>query len=210
MTQATAIAAAITSAPRDQDWANELTACVERARNGLLACREPDGHWCGELEGDTILESEFVLLLAFLGRSDDSRVGLAANYLRQKQQADGGWPNYPGGPAEISVSVKAYFALKIAGDSADAPHMKRAADAIRRLGGAEATNSFTRFYLALLGQLPYSACPSVPAELMLLPRWFPFNLYAMSAWSRTIFVPLAVVDAFKPVTQLPARMHIRE
>ncbi|MCE9567924.1 MAG: squalene--hopene cyclase [Planctomycetes bacterium] len=210
MTRATAPAAALSLQARDLDWTQELVSSLDRARNGLLALREPDGHWCGELQGDTILESEFVLLLAFLGRSDDSRVLRAANYLREKQQADGSWSNYVGGPVEISVSVKAYFALKIAGDAADAPHMKRAAAVIRANGGAEATNSFTRFYLALLGQLPYSACPSVPAELMLLPKWFAFNIYAMSAWSRTIFVPLSVVDAHKPVTQLPDSMHIRE
>jgi squalene-hopene/tetraprenyl-beta-curcumene cyclase len=196
--------------PRDCDWAEELSATVDRGRAGLLALRQPDGHWCGELEGDTILESEFVLLLAILGRADDSRINPLANYLRKKQASDGGWANYPGGPGEISVSVKAYFALKIAGDSSDASHMKAARERIRTLGGAEATNSFTRFYLALLGQIPYSACPSVPAELMLLPRWFFFNIYAMSAWSRTIFVPLAVVDAHKPVTRLPEAKHIRE
>jgi squalene-hopene/tetraprenyl-beta-curcumene cyclase len=195
---------------RDHDWAEEVASAVERGRAGLAARREPDGHWCGELEGDTILESEFVLLLAFLGKHEDPRVARAANYLRAKQLPAGGWPNYPGGPAEVSVSVKAYFALKIAGDPADAPHMARAAGAVRALGGAENTNSFTRFYLALLGQMPYSACPSVPAELMLLPRWLFFNIYAMSAWSRTIFVPLAVVDAHKPVTRLPESMHIRE
>jgi squalene-hopene/tetraprenyl-beta-curcumene cyclase len=199
-----------TGADRDRDWAEELAGALDRGRRGLTERGEPDGHWCGELEGDTILESEFILLLAFLGRHDDPRVALAANYLRGKQLPAGGWPNYPGGPAEVSVSVKAYFALKIAGDTADAPHMRRAADSIRALGGAESTNSFTRFYLALLGQLPYSACPSVPAELMLLPRWFFFNIYAMSAWSRTIFVPLSVVDAHKPVTRLPDSMHICE
>jgi squalene-hopene/tetraprenyl-beta-curcumene cyclase len=194
----------------DADWAEEVAAALDRGRRGLLARREPDGHWCGELEGDTILESEFVLLLAFLGRRGDGRIPLLANYLRAKQLPGGGWANYPGGPAEVSVSVKAYFALKIAGDPADAPHMRRAAAVIRNSGGAEATNSFTRFYLALLGQVPYSACPSVPAELILLPRWFFFNVYAMSAWSRTIFVPLSVVDAHKPVTTLPESMHIRE
>jgi len=190
--------------------AEEVGDALERGRLGLLARQQPDGHWVGELEGDTILESEFILLLAFLGRSDDRRIRLAANYLLEKQQDDGGWSNYPGGPAEISVSVKAYFALKIAGHDAVEPRMRRAAAVIRQLGGAEATNSFTRFYLALLGQLPYAACASVPAEIVLLPRWFFFNLYAMSAWSRTIFVPLAVVDAFKPVTPLPESMHIRE
>ena len=191
-------------------WREEVTAALDRGRLGLLARQEPDGHWVGELEGDTILESEFVLLLAFLGRSSDARIGPLANYLLKHQLADGGWANYPGGPAEVSVSVKAYFALKIAGHSADEPHMRRAAACIRALGGAETTNSFTRFYLALLGQVPYSACPSVPAEIILLPRWFYFNVYAMSAWSRTIFVPLSVVDAFKPVTRLSDKQGIRE
>ena len=200
-----------TPSDRDRDWAEELAAALDRGRRGLLARREPDGHWVGELEGDTILESEFVLLLAFLGRHDDPRVRARRRTTSSsKQLPDGGWPNYPGGPAEVSVSVKAYFALKLAGDAADEPHMQRAAEVIRALGGAEATNWFTRFYLALLGQLPYSACPSVPAEMMLLPRWFSFNIYAMSAWSRTIFVPLVVVDAHKPVTRLPESMHIRE
>lgn len=191
-------------------WLDSVADAVDRGRGGLLARQRSDGHWVGELEGDTILESEFVLLLAFLGKAEDSRVRLAANYLRARQLPDGGWANYPGGPAEVSVSVKAYFALKIAGHAADEPHMRRAAETVHRLGGAEATNSFTRFYLALLGQVPYSACPSVPAELILLPRWFFFNIYAMSAWSRTIFVPLSVVDAYKPVTALPERMHVRE
>ena len=196
--------------PRDQDWAEEVSAAIEHGREGLLARQNPDGHWVGELEGDTILESEFLLLLAFLGNYDDPRIETAANYLRHTQLTTGGWSNYPGGPAEVSVSVKAYFALKIAGLSATDPSMVRAAKVIRELGGAEATNSFTRFYLALLGQVPYNACPSVPVELMLLPRWFFFNIYAMSAWSRTIFVPLSVVDAYKPVSRLPEAMHIRE
>jgi squalene-hopene/tetraprenyl-beta-curcumene cyclase len=196
--------------PRDHDWAEEVVAAIDRSRTGLLACQNDDGHWVGELEGDTILESEYILLLAFLERRDDPRVKLAANYLRNQQLPTGGWSNYPGGPPEVSVSVKAYFALKIAGDAVTEPHMIRAMEVIRGLGGAEATNSFTRFYLALLGQLPYSACPSVPVELVLLPRWFFFNIYAMSAWSRTIFVPLSVVDAYKPVARLPESMHIRE
>ena len=195
---------------RDLAWFEEVAGGVERGRAGLLARQQPDGHWVGELEGDTLLGSEFVLLLTFLGKHDDPRIQFAANHLLKHQQPGGGWSNYAGGPVEVSVSVKAYFALKIAGHSADAPHMTRAAAAIRAHGGAEATNSFTRFYLALLGQVPYSACPSVPAEIILLPRWFYFNIYAMSAWSRTIFVPLSVVDAHKPVTQLPEAMHVRE
>ncbi len=183
---------------------------AERGRRGLLDRQQPDGHWVGELEGDTILESEFILLLAFLGKADDPRVRLAANYLLEKQLPSGGWPNYPGGPAEASVSVKAYLALKIAGHADDEPRMRRAAAEIRTIGGAEATNSFTRFYLAMLGQLPYAACASVPAEIILFPRWFYFHVYAMSAWSRTIFVPLSIVDAYKPVTRLPEARGCRE
>jgi squalene-hopene/tetraprenyl-beta-curcumene cyclase len=195
---------------RSAAWLDETAQAAERGRRGLLERQRPDGHWVGELQGDTILESEFILLLAFLGKADDPRVRLAANYLLQQELPEGGWGNYPGGPAELSTSVKAYFALKIAGHDANEPRLRRTARRIRDLGGAEAANSFTRFYLAMLGQLPYSACASVPVEIVLLPRWFFFNMYAMSAWSRTIFVPLSVVDAFKPVTKLPERMAIAE
>lgn len=190
-----------------QDAVREST---DRARTALLSQQRGDGHWVGELEGDTILESEFVLLLAFLERDTDPRIPKLANYLLTRQLPDGGWPNYPGGPAELSVTVKAYFALKIAGHSPDDPRMRRAAATVRRLGGAEQSNSFTRFYLALLGQIPYANCPTVPVEMVLLPRWFYFNIYAMSAWSRTIVVPLAVVNAFRPVRELPDAWSIRE
>src|SRR5262249_1544045 len=128
---------------------------LERARRHLLALQQPDGHWVGELQGDTILESEYVLLMAFLGRARDARVAQAARYTLAQQLPGGGWNNYPGGPAELSVSVKAYFALKLAGHDANAPSMRRACDLIRSLGGAADCNSFTKFYLALLGQFPY-------------------------------------------------------
>jgi squalene-hopene/tetraprenyl-beta-curcumene cyclase len=176
----------------------------------LLDRQKDDGHWVGELQGDTILESEWVLLMAFLGRERDDRVRRAANYILTHQQADGGWSNYPGGPPDLSVSVKAYLALKIVGEPADAPHMRKAAEVIRSLGGAAASNSFTKFYLALLGQFPYDNCATVPPELVLLPRWFYFNVYAMSSWSRTIFVPLSLVSAYRPVRRLPDEAGIRE
>ncbi len=194
------------AAPR----AGRLHAAVRAARRALLDRQKPDGHWVGELQGDTILESEWILLMAFLGREQDDRVRQAANYILQHQQAAGGWANYPGGPADLSVSVKAYLALKIAGHAADTLPMKRAAAEIRSLGGPVGCNSFTKFYLALLGQFPYANCPAVPPELVLLPRWFYFNVYAMSSWSRTIFVPLSIVSAHKPVRHLPAEMGIAE
>ena len=120
---------------------------------------------------------------------------------------EGGWAMYPGGALEISGSVKAYFALKLTGHDPAADYMVRAREAIRAQGGADCVNSFTRFFLALLGQIPYSICPAVPPELVLLPKWFPINLYALSAWSRTIVVPLSIVSAMQPVRQLATHAY---
>src|SRR5215471_17463291 len=114
-----------------------VESAIESAQRYLLSIQHADGHWCGELEGDTILESEYILTLHFLGRLGEDRVRKAADYLRRKQLPGGGWPNYEGGPPDVSVSVKAYFALKLVGDDADAPHMARAREVIRRLGGIE-------------------------------------------------------------------------
>jgi squalene-hopene/tetraprenyl-beta-curcumene cyclase len=187
-----------------------LQAAIDRGRQRLLALQKADGHWVGELQGDTILESEFILLLAFLGRETDERVTKAARYIRAQQQPDGGWSNYPGGPADVSVSVKAYFALKIAGHDANADYMKRAREVIRGLGGAAACNSFTKFYLALLGEFPYDNCASVPPEMVLLPKWAYVNIYAFSSWTRTIVVPLSIFSAHRPVRHLPEALGIRE
>src|SRR6266852_1750602 len=123
---------------------------------------------------------------------------------------EGGWNNYPEGPPDLSVSVKAYFALKLAGHNPDADYMVRARELIRSLGGAAGCNSFTKFYLALLGQFPYANCPAVPPEIMFLPRWAYFNIYAMSSWTRTIVIPLSIFYACKPVRNLPDQMGIRE
>lgn len=187
-----------------------LRAAVHAARHALLSRQKLDGHWVGELQGDTILESEYALLLAFLGRHDDPALPKLTTYILAQQQPAGGWSNYPGGPADVSVSVKAYFALKLAGHAADAPHMSRAADVIRGLGGADACNSFTRFYLAMLTQIPYRNCPAVPPELVLLPRWCYIHLGAMSSWTRTIVVPLSVVYARKPAIIVPKGRDIHE
>jgi squalene-hopene/tetraprenyl-beta-curcumene cyclase len=183
---------------------------LQRARRRLLSLQRSDGHWVGELQGDTILESEYILLMAFLGREGEEKPHKAARYLLQQQLPQGGWNNYPGGSFEISVSVKAYFALKLTGHDPDAPYMVRAREQIRAHGGAARCNSFTKFYLALLGQVPYRNCPVVPPELLLLPRWVYVNLYAMSAWTRTIVVPLSVFSAHKPVRALPQAKGIRE
>ena len=179
----------------------------------LLARQHRDGHWRGPLEGDSILESEYLILLAWDGRIDGplrERARSAARRILDLQLAEGGWAIHPGGTADVSASVKAYLALKAVGHSADTEPMRRARKAIARAGGPWAVNSFTRFYLALVGQMPYAACPAVPPEMVLLPKWFPINLGSVSAWSRTMIVPLSLMWAFKPVRHLPAERGIGE
>jgi len=194
----------------DPAQSSPVVAAVDRTRRCLLARQAADGHWVGELQGDTILESEFILLMAFLGREGEERVAKAARYILTQQMPAGGWNNYPDGPADLSVSVKAYFALKLAGHDPDLPYMRRACAVIRDLGGAARCNSFTQFYLALLGQFPYANCPAVPPEMMLLPKWSYFNIYAMSSWTRTIVIPLSIFYAHKPVRVLPQELCIPE
>lgn len=199
------------SDPRDlRLLGRPLRRAIARTRQWLLDRQAVDGSWCAELEGDTILESETILLLAYLGEEDSDLARRAAAYLVDKQLPEGGWAMYPGGDAEISGSVKAYFALKLTGHDSSAEYMQRARRAILAHGGADAVNSFTRFYLALLGQISYDQCPAVPPEMVLLPKWFPVNLYAISAWSRTIFVPLSIVSALRPVRRIEPKYGIRE
>jgi squalene-hopene/tetraprenyl-beta-curcumene cyclase len=194
----------------EKNLENQVRRAIQAAQDYLLQIQHQDGHWCGELEGDTILESEYILTMHFIGRSDSDRVRKAANYIRRKALPEGGWAIYEGGPPEVSASAKAYLVLKLAGDSADAPHMKRARAVIRNLGGLDATNSFTRIYLAIFGQYPWERCPAVPPEIILLPRSVPINLYEMSSWTRGIVVPLAVIWAIKPYSPVPASASIKE
>jgi squalene-hopene/tetraprenyl-beta-curcumene cyclase len=183
---------------------------ARRAATWLAARQSPDGHWRAPLEGDTILESEYLLLLAWLGRLDLPQASAAGRRILHEQLPSGGWAIYPGGPVDVSASVKAYLALKLLGHDPDEPPLRRAREAIGRAGGPWAVNSFTRFYLALLGQMSYAACPAVPPEIVLLPDWFPVNLHRVSAWSRTMIVPLSLMWAFKPVRTIPAERGIGE
>ncbi|MCE9604797.1 MAG: terpene cyclase/mutase family protein [Planctomycetia bacterium] len=196
--------------PEHQRLAAPLRRAISRTRQWLLGEQADDGSWCAELEGDTILESEYILLLAFLGKHDSEIALKCARYILEKQNADGGWSQYPGGKFDISISVKAYFALKLTGHEPSSAEMQKARKGILLHGGADAVNSFTRFYLALLGQISYDQCPAVPPEMMLLPKWFPINIYAMSAWSRTIVVPMAIMWAYRPVAELDPALGIRE
>ncbi len=185
-------------------------AAAARTAAWLLDRQAEDGHWRGPLEGDTILESEYILIVAWAGRIDDPAVAGCARRIRGQQLPSGGWAIYPGGPVDVSASVKAYLALKLTGHAPHSEPLVRARAAIRAAGGPWAVNSFTRFYLALLGQIPYAACPAVPPEMVLLPEWFPVNLHRVSAWSRTMIVPLSLMWAFKPRRDVAADRGIAE
>src|SRR6476646_6658844 len=202
--------AGVGAPPGHGELLQRVSAATESTREWLLARQHADGHWCAELEGDTILESEYILLLAWLGRERSAIARKCAAYIVEKQLPTGGWSMYPGGKLEISGSVKAYFALKLTGHDPDADYMRLARQAIRAAGGVDAVNSFTRFYLALLGQISYDHCPAVPPELILLPKWSPINVYRMSAWSRTIVVPLSIMWAFRPQRHIAPELGISE
>ncbi len=187
-----------------------LQEAVERGAQCLLSLQAQEGFWMGELEADTTLESDYIFYLHVLGKADPERIAKLANYVRRRQLADGGWSIYPGGPSELNATVKAYFALKLAGDSADAAHLDKARQCVHALGGLEATNSYTRFYLALVGAVGWEMVPAVPPELLLLPNWFYLNIYEMSSWTRGIVIPLAILYAHKPRWSLPARARVEE
>jgi squalene-hopene/tetraprenyl-beta-curcumene cyclase len=187
-----------------------LNSAIERATQSLLAKQSAGGWWVGELQGDSILESEYILLKWILSQETDPDLVKVANYLRRLQNPDGGWSQYPGGPPDISGCVEAYFALKLSGDDPNAPHMTKARQLILQLGGAEKSNTFSRFYYACLGQISFDSCPSIPPEVVFLPQWFYFNLYNVSAWTRTMILPLGIVTTLRPVRQLPEHLGIRE
>jgi squalene-hopene/tetraprenyl-beta-curcumene cyclase len=184
---------------------------LDRATASLVSMQQESGFWCGELEGDSILQSEYILLKYIIEQENDPRLPKIANYLRTQQRPDdGAWIQYPGGSPDLSATVKAYFALKLLGDNINAPHMKKARDLILSMGGAERCNTYSKFYLAALGQMHYDSIPVIPPELVLLPKWFYFHLDKVSAWSRTMIMPLAVVSSYRPVRQLPATRSIME
>jgi squalene-hopene/tetraprenyl-beta-curcumene cyclase len=187
-----------------------LDAAIEAARDALIRRQNADGCWEFELEADCTIPAEYIMMMHFLGEIDAQLERKIAVYLRARQADHGGWPLYHGGALDVSCSVKVYFALKLAGDTPDAPHMQRAREAILRYGGAAASNVFTRIALALFGQLPWRGVPYVPVEIVLLPRWFPFNLYKVSYWSRTVMVPLTILCTLKPRACNPRQVQLRE
>lgn len=184
---------------------------IRRSQSWLLGRQHPgEGFWVAELEADTTLTSEYLMLRRFLDLVDPERERKAVRYFRATQLADGGWPIYSGGPSEISTSVKAYFALKLAGVSADEPFMVRARECILSKGGVVSANVFTKITLALFDQYDWEGVPSMPPEIMLLPQSLYLSIYSMSYWSRAVLIPLLIVFANRPVCRVPVDQGIRE
>jgi squalene-hopene/tetraprenyl-beta-curcumene cyclase len=191
--------------------ANGLETSIRSATQALLGFRKADGHWVFELEADCTIPAEYVLLRHYLAEPVDTVLeAKIAKYLRRIQGAHGGWPLVHDGEFDMSASVKAYFALKMIGDSVDAPHMVRAREAIHAHGGASKSNVFTRFLFALYGVTTWRATPVLPVEITLLPMWSPFHLNRISYWARTTLVPLLVLAALKPVAKNPKGIGIDE
>jgi squalene-hopene/tetraprenyl-beta-curcumene cyclase len=188
----------------------EIARAIALAQENLLRQQKPDGHWCGELIVDSTLCSDYILFMHWCGEVDAQLQRRCVRHILKRQLPDGGWNIYHGGPSEINASAKAYFALKLAGCSVDAPFMQEARANIIRRGGIPQMNTFSKLYLALLSQFPWKYLPAIPLEMVLLPRWAPFHIYKMSSWSRAMLVPLAIINHFKPTRILPGEKQLHE
>jgi squalene-hopene/tetraprenyl-beta-curcumene cyclase len=188
-----------------------LNQALSRARDHLLSLQDSKGYWVFDLEADCTIPAEYVFLQRFLKRPlvPELSIGLA-KYLRRRQLPDGGWSLFRDGAADVSATVKAYFALKLLGDAPDAPHMIKARRIVLSLGGASKVNVFTRISLALFGQIPWRTVPAMPLEIMLLPKWFFFHIYRVSYWSRTVIVPLLILMNKRPVCSLSREEGVEE
>jgi len=189
---------------------SEVDHAISRARDVLLATQAPDGHWVGEAEANSTITSEYLLLCHLLDRVDREREAKMVRYLRERQLADGGYSLYDGGSANLSATIKAYFAMKVAGVSVDDPAMTAARALILERGGPVQADVFTKILLALFGEYDWRGVPSMPVEIMLLPRWSFFNLLEVSYWSRTVIVPLLILMDSKPVMRLPESCRLDE
>lgn len=191
-----------------------LDAAIDRGREALLKLQAPSGEWCFEFEADCTIPAETILMMHFMDEIDAPLQQRLARYLRAEQVltpgGHGGWPQYRHGALDLSCTVKTYYALKCAGDDVDAPHMRRAREAILAAGGAERCNVFTRILLAMFGQVPWRAVPYVPVEVVLFPRWFPFEIYKVATWARAVMVPLFVLCSLKAKAKNPQAVAIGE
>ena len=187
-----------------------VASAMDAARKYLFSTQHEEGYWCGELEADTTLESEYILMHTLLGTGDPRKMDKGCLWMLDHQNKDGGWPIFEGGPSEVSCSVLAYLALKLRGYKADDPAMARARECILSLGGVTAVNTYTKIYLCFFGQYDWDAVPAIPPEIVLFPKWCWFNIYEISSWSRAIFIPLAIVYAKKPYKKIAPEHGVDE
>ncbi|HET8616865.1 MAG TPA: squalene--hopene cyclase [Actinomycetales bacterium] len=176
---------------------------VDAATAHLRSLQHEGGWWKGELATNVTMDAEDLLLRAFLGISQPDTTEAAARWIRSQQRDDGTWATFYGGPGDLSTTVEAWVALRLAGDREDAPHLLRAADFVRSAGGVERSRVFTRIWLALFGLWPWDDLPELPPEMIFLPPWVPLNVYDWGCWARQTIVPLTVVRALRPVRPLP-------
>jgi squalene-hopene/tetraprenyl-beta-curcumene cyclase len=188
----------------------EVDSSMVRARDFLLGLQHPDGYWCSELEADSMLEADYIFLHTLLESGDPGRLRRALTEMMRYQNDDGSWSIYPGGPGNISLSVKCYSAAKLMGIRATDPRLARCREWVLANGGVVACNTFTKMYLCALGEYDYDAVPAIPPEIVLFPNWFYFNIYEISSWSRSIIVPLAIMYAKKPFKKIPPEQGIDE
>ncbi|MDD5272045.1 MAG: squalene--hopene cyclase [Methylovulum sp.] len=190
--------------------AYDLNKAISQAQDTLLGLQNKDGYWVFELEADCTIPSEYIMMMHYLGEIDEVLQAKIANYLRSRQSEDGSYPLFTGGIGDLSCSVKVYYALKMAGDDINAPHLVRLRNYILSQGGAAKANVFTRIALAIFKQLPWRGVPYIPVEIMLLPKWFPFHLDKVSYWSRTVMVPLFILCSLKAEAKNPLHVDILE
>jgi squalene-hopene/tetraprenyl-beta-curcumene cyclase len=183
---------------------------VVHARDFLLSLQHPDGYWCSELEADSMLEADYIQLHTLLESGDPGRLKRALTEMMRYQNEDGSWSIYPGGPGNISLSVKCYFSAKLMEIGAGDPRLVKCREWVLAHGGVVACNTFTKMYLCSMGQYDYDAVPAIPPEIVLFPKWFYFNIYEISSWSRSIIVPLAIMYAKKPFKKIPPEQGIDE
>ena len=188
----------------------QLDECILRSQKYLLDAQYKEGYWSSELLVDPLTICDYILFTHWSGNIDPELEENAAKHLLKEQHTDGGWGQYNGAPSDINLSVKAYHILKIAGMSERDPRMVRARATILRMGGIPKTNTYTKFYLALVGQFPWKYLPSIPVELLLLPNWFIFNIYELSAWTRAMVVSMSIVNHYQPTRNLPPEHQITE
>jgi len=172
------------------------------ARERLLSLQDEAGWWQGELQTNVTMDAEDMLLREFLGIRRADGTERSAAWIRSQQRDDGTWANFHGGPGELSTTIEAYWALRLAGDPPEAEHMLAAASFIRSHGGLEGARVFTHVWLALFGLWPWDRVPALPPEIVLLPPHAPLNIYDFACWARQTIVALSLVKAFRPVHPL--------